>query len=287
MLMARQSPHFTKGNLMNKFRVKIAIFLSLSLFTFNSISAISCTSSNADYPYNTNQNPTPEKVQSNGRVYFFSLPKNECKTSVFLINNDKLLKYREVNGFSFVNYINEKGAVVDGWVRSDYIITNNDQQNGLTYLDFSWKINGQSINLLGKATPELNTWVKQSGLKLPEPDNHGFNNEFESWTLTILNEIVTISQTNDIIEKRLGFNDTYISGITFIYGKYETARGIKIGDDWRAVTAKYGMNSKLDSGDGCRFYQYFDMKLSFCLDSSDKVRAILFENYPVKSSFSI
>ena len=285
--MARQFPHFTKGSLMNKLRVKIAIFLSLSLLTFNSISAISCTSSNADYPYNTNQEPVPEKVQSDGRVYFFSLPKNECKTSAFLINNYKLLKYREVNGFSFVNYINKNGAVVDGWVRSEDLISDNEQQDGLTYSDFSWTINGQNINLLGKATPELNAWVKQSRLKLPEPDNHGFNNGFESWTLTILNEIVTISQASDIIEKRLGFNDTYISGITFVDDKYTTAHGVKVGDDWSTVTAKYGTKSKLNFENECRFYPYFDMKLSFCLDSSDKVRAILFENHPVKSSFSI
>lgn len=273
---------FTKEELMNKFKIQISIFLSLLLFAFSSIAAINCTASSADYSYNTNQEPTPEKVQSNGRIYFFSLPKKECKTSIFLINNDKLLKYREMNGFSFVNYINKNGAVVDGWVRNEDIIADDDQQKELTYSDFSWKINGQNVNLLGKATPELNTWGKESGLKLPEPDNHGFNHGFESWALTIKNAMVTISQTNDIIERRLGFNDTYVSGITFVDDKYETARGVKVGDDWRVVTSKYGTKSKLDSGDECRFYQYFDMKLSFCLDSSDKVQSILFENYPIK-----
>jgi len=266
---------------MNLFKVKISIFLPL-LFAFNSIAAINCTSSSADYPYNTNQEPTPEKVQSNGRIYFFSIPKNECKTSLFLINNDKLLKYREVNGFSFVNYVNKNGAVVDGWVKNEDIVSDDDHQKGLTYSDFSWKINGQSVNLLGKATPELNKWVKESGTKLPEPDNHGFNNGFESWTLTIKNEMVTISQSNEIIEKRIGFNDTYVSGISFLDAKYETARGVKVGDDWNVVTSKYGTKSKLDSEDECRYYQYFDMKLSFCLDSSDKVQSILFENYPRK-----
>lgn len=267
---------------MNQYKIKISVFLALSLFAFNSIAAINCTPSSADYIYNTNQEPTPKKVQSNGRIYFFSLPKDECKTSIFLIKDDKLLKYREVNGFSFVNYINKKGAVVDGWVRSEDVIADNEQHKGLTYSDFSWKINGQNVNLLGKAIPELNKWAKEQGLKIPEPDNHGFNNGFESWTLTIQNEIVTISQVNDILEKRLGFNDTYVSGITFIDSKYETARGVKVGDDWSKVTSKYGTISNLDSDDECRFYQYFDMKLRFCLDSSGKVQSILFENYPVK-----
>ena len=239
---------------MNQYKIKISVFLALSLFAFNSIAAINCTPSSADYIYNTNQEPTPKKVQSNGRIYFFSLPKDECKTSIFLIKDDKLLKYREVNGFSFVNYINKKGAVVDGWVRSEDVIADNEQHKGITYSDFSWKINGQNVNLLGKAIPELN----------------------------IQNEIVTISQVNDILEKRLGFNDTYVSGITFIDSKYETARGVKVGDDWSKVTSKYGTISNLDSDDECRFYQYFDMKLRFCLDSSGKVQSISFENYPVK-----
>lgn len=261
---------------------KISFFLALSLFAFNSIAATNCTPSSADYIYNTNQDPTAKKVQSSGRIYFFSLPKEECKTSTFLIKNDKLLKYREANGFSFVNYINKKGAVVDGWVRSEDVIADNEQQKGLTYKDFSWKINGQNVNLLGKATLELNKWAKEQGLKLPEPDSHGFNNGFESWTLIIQNEIVTISQVNDILERRLGFNDAYVSGITFVDSKYETARGVKVGDDWSKVISKYGTISNLYHENECRFYQYFDMKLSFCLDSSGKVQSILFENYPVK-----
>lgn len=48
------------------------------------------------------------------------------------------------------------------------------------------------------------------------------------------------------------------------------------------VTSKYGMSSHKDTEDGCRFYQYFDMKLSFCLDSSNIVQSISFENYPKK-----
>ncbi|WP_407249604.1 hypothetical protein [Klebsiella pneumoniae] len=68
---------------MNIFKIKISIFLALALSAFSSIAAINCAPSSADYTYNTNQEPTPKKVQSNGRVYFFSLPKDECKTSIF------------------------------------------------------------------------------------------------------------------------------------------------------------------------------------------------------------
>lgn len=260
---------------------KIKLSILLLLLALNSKAAISCTSSSVNYPYNTNQIPTPEKVQSDGRTYLFSLPNKECKTKVFLISNDRLLKYREMNGFSFVNYVNKNGAVVDGWVRNEDIIADNEQNKGLTYSDFSWKINGQNVNLLGKATPELNKWVKESDLKLPDPDNHGFNNGFESWTLAINSGIVTISQANEIIEKRLGFDDTYVSAITFIDSKYKTTRGIKVGDSWDMVTSKYGSDSQKDAEGDCRFYQYFDMKINFCLESSGVVRSISFESYPV------
>lgn len=94
---------------------------------------------------------------------------------------------------------------------------------------------------------------------------------------------MTISQANEIIEKRLGFDDTYVSAITFIDNKYKTTRGIKkVGDSWNMVTSKYGMGSLKDTENGCRFHQYFDMKLSFCLDSSNIVQSISFENYPTK-----
>lgn len=94
--------------------------------------------------------------------------------------------------------------------------------------------------------------------------------------------MITISQANEIIEKRLGFNDAYVSGITFVDDKYTTARGVKVGDDWSTVTAKYGVKSKLNPENKLRFYPYFDMKLSFCLDQSNKVQTIIFENYPEK-----
>lgn len=262
--------------------LNLSLFLSLLLFAGNSIAANSCTASKADYPYNPHQEPVPKEATSKGRVYFYSLPKNDCKTSTFIINNDKVLKYRENNEYSFVNFVNKNGAVVDGWVKNEEIAPSDEQNNELTYGDFAWIGNGKETFLLGKATPELNKWAKESGVKLSDPDNHGFNNGFESWTLTIKNEIVTISQANEIIEKRLGFDDTYVSAITFIDDKYKTSRGIKVGDSWNMVTSKYGMGSHKDTEDGCRFYQYFDMKLSFCLDSSSIVQSISFENYPTK-----
>lgn len=260
--------------------LNLSLCLSLLLFAGNSIAANACTANNTYYSYNPHQEPVPKKAQSKGRIYFYSLPKSDCKTSTFIINNDKVLKYRENNEYSFVNFVNKNGAVVDGWIKNEEIAPGDEQKNELTYSDFAWKVNNKETNLLGKATPELNKWAKESGLKFPSPDNHGFNNGFESWTLTIKNEIVTISQTNEIIEKRLGFDDTYVSAITFIDNKYKTARGIKVGDSWSMVTSKYGMNRQKDTEDGCRFYQYFDMKLNFCLDSSGVVQSISFENYP-------
>ncbi|MEX6026282.1 hypothetical protein AB6H10_12960 [Providencia vermicola] len=77
-----------------------------------------------------------------------------------------------------------------------------------------------------------------------------------------------------------------MSGIIFVDDKYATACGVKVGDDWSAATAKYGVKSKLNPENDCRFYPYFDMKLSFCLDQSNKVQIIIFESYPDKPYFS-
>lgn len=68
---------------MNKIKMKIIVLLSLSLFTLNSLATISCTSSISDYPYNTNQEPIAEKVQSNGRVYFFLYQKMNVRQVPF------------------------------------------------------------------------------------------------------------------------------------------------------------------------------------------------------------
>lgn len=68
---------------MNIFKIKISIFLALALSAFSSIAAINCAPSSADYSYNTNQEPTPKKVQSNGRVYFFLCQKMNVKQAFF------------------------------------------------------------------------------------------------------------------------------------------------------------------------------------------------------------
>src|SRR5471030_1187601 len=126
---------------MKYFKINLSIVLVFPLIAFNSIAAMSCSASSIDYPYNTHQEPTPQKAQSNNRIYFYTLPKKECKESVFVISNDKLLKYREKNGYSYVNFINKNGAIVDGWVKNEDIVTDDEQTNRLTYRDFSWKMN--------------------------------------------------------------------------------------------------------------------------------------------------
>ncbi|WP_333602431.1 hypothetical protein [Atlantibacter hermannii] len=109
-----------------------------------------------------------------------------------------------------------------------------------------------------------------------------YNKGFEFWVLNIQNAIVTMSQVDNVLQRRLGFNDTYISGIAFTDNEYKTVRGVSVGDGWEKVVSIYGKNNQIDSESGCRFYQYFDMRLSFCLDLSNKVHSILFEDYPVK-----
>lgn len=270
---------------MRGFYVKIVSILILSSIAFRGTAAEHCTGGPNYYPYNKHQTPIPEKVQSadsSKRVYFYSLPKEECKTTTFVINNEKLLKYRDENGFSYVNYINKNSELIDGWVKKENIIPDSDSVNGLSYNDFKWDMPEGQISLIGKATPELDAWIKEKGFNVPEPESHGFNKGFETWVLFIQGVSVSISQTNSIIEKRTGFNDTFISEISFFDNKHKTVRGVSVGDGWDKVVSMYGNESRLDRFSQCRYYQYFDMRLNFCLDSKNIIQSISFNDYPTE-----
>lgn len=117
---------------------KISPYLSLLIFAGDSFATNTCTPSNVYYSYNPHQEPSPKEATSKGRVYFYSLPKSDCKTSTFTINDDKVLKYRENKEYSFVNFVNKNGAVVDGWVKNEEIAPSDEQNNELTYGDFAW-----------------------------------------------------------------------------------------------------------------------------------------------------
>ncbi|WP_251849574.1 hypothetical protein [Atlantibacter hermannii] len=267
---------------MKFFKVKLFILLLFSLYSMASIAEANCAASSDGYPYNKHQEPIQKKVSANSKTYFYSLPDSECKTTIFIINDDKVLKYRDSGLFSYVNYINKKGELIDGWVKSENLVKDDGLVNGLNYRDFSWGLNGKAVSVLGKAMPEIDELIQKEGLKASEPNGHGYNKGFESWVLNIQNAIVTMSQVDNVLQRRLGFNDTYISGIAFTDNEYKTVRGVSVGDGWEKVVSIYGKNSQIDSESGCRFYQYFDMRLSFCLDLSNKVHSVLFEDYPVK-----
>ncbi|MFZ4833745.1 hypothetical protein [Rouxiella sp. Mn2063] len=215
------------------------------------------------------------------KTYFYSSPQEGCKTNIFIIKNDKILKYREFGGFSYVNYINKNGHVIDGWVRNKNIIPDNEKYNGLDYIDFSLMLGKEKTRLLGKTTKDMDNWINNNKISVSDPDNHGFYKGFESWNIDFSGVYITISQTNKVMEKRLGYNDTYVSGITLVDRQYKTIRGISVGDSWNKVISKYGRNSKADTENKCNYFQYFDMRLTFCLDTFNNVQSILFEDYPI------
>ena len=82
--------------------------------------------------YSPSQEPNLREATSKGRVYFYSLPKGDYKTSTFIINNDKLLKYRENREYSFVDFFNKNSVVVDRWVNNEEIDPGDEQNNELT-----------------------------------------------------------------------------------------------------------------------------------------------------------
>lgn len=67
-------------------------------------------------------------VTSKGRTFFYDFPLEKCKSKkVFIINGDKAVSYASHNGFQYINFLDKKGIVHAGWVKSSRI-----SKNGIT-----------------------------------------------------------------------------------------------------------------------------------------------------------
>lgn len=258
--------------------------LSFLLLTISAGVNASVATGNASdrhlYPYNKEVFPSQEKIHSNSRVFLFSTPDAGSQTDVFLVDNDSVLKYRELNDYAYINYADKDGKIVDGWIKTAFLKSDNSKVSGLTLADFSLVTKQKQYSLLGKAAPDLDDWIKNQGIQAEEPDSHGFNEGFESWEVAIPGALITTSQANDLVARRIGYEDVYVSEIVFLTNAFETLRGAAVGDSWSSVVEKYGNESKTDPDSQCHYYPYFDMKLSFCVDDKGNVDSIYYQDFP-------
>lgn len=98
-----------------KYKIASSVILTFLFFTFNSIATVKCADSSTSYPYNKHQDPIQQKAQSGERVYFYALPNEACKTNIYIINNDNVLKYRDSNGFLLlITRVKKTQLLMDG-----------------------------------------------------------------------------------------------------------------------------------------------------------------------------
>ncbi|RUT65130.1 hypothetical protein CKG00_00950 [Morganella morganii] len=226
--------------------------------------------------------PALKEVIFGGRAWFYSQPDEQCKTDRFIIRGDRVLQYRRQGDFAYVNYINSKKKVAEGWIKLSLLEKADEQNNTLNYEDFIWSSDNGEADFLGKPLSDniVSRWLDQQKENISVPPLHDFFREFELWHFDTGDTIVTVAGTNVIIEKRTGEPDKYISGITFKNNRYKTRRGIAAGDTYQDMVKAYGNVYQISPDDNCYYYSWFDRQLGFCFGENRVITEIMYKNYP-------
>lgn len=226
--------------------------------------------------------PVQKEITAGGRAWFYSQPDEQCKTERFIIRGDRVLQYRKQGEFAYVNYINSKNKVVDGWIKLSLLEKADEQKNMLNYQDFIWSSDNGEADFLGKPLSDntVSRWLEKQKKKVSVPPLHVFFREFELWRFDTGDTIITESVTNMIIEKRTGGRDKYISEITFKNSRYKTRRGISAGDTYQDMVKAYGNLYQTSPDDNCYYYSWFDRRLGFCFDGERVITEVVYKNYP-------
>ncbi len=226
--------------------------------------------------------PATKEVITGGRTWFYSQPDEQCKTDRFIIRGDHVLQYRKQGDFAYVNYINSKNRVVEGWIKLSLLEKSDEQNNDLNYQDFIWSSDDGEADLLGKPLSDntVSRWLEQQKKKVSVAPLHDFFREFELWRYDTGDTIITVAGTNVIIEKRTGGRDKYIAEITFKNNRYKTRRGIAAGDSYQDMIKAYGNRYQISQDDNCYYYSWFDRRLGFCFDGDREIKEVTYRNYP-------
>lgn len=241
-----------------------------------------CTVNPVTWSAPTLTQPAQKVVISVGRAWFYSQPDEQCKTDHFIIRGDRVLQYRRQGDFAYVNYINSKNKVAEGWIKLSLLEKTDEQSNALNYEDFIWSSDNGTADFLGKPLSDntVSGWLDKQREKVSVPPVHDFFREFELWRFDAGDTIITVAGINMIIEKRTGGQDKYISEITFKNDRYKTRRGIAAGDTYQDMVNAYGNRYQVSPDDNCYYYDWFDRRLGFCFDSDRVIKVIMYKNYP-------
>lgn len=286
----------TKGKKMDLlFKKTMLLPLALLLFTADVSASEVCDDSpkysyrepdKELYPNLLESHPVQKEVVATTRAYFYTKPDEQCKSDSYIMKPTKVLSYREHGDFYYVNYINEQNEVVDGWMKREELGNDSSPVNGLYWNDFYYLMNRQWVNFLTWPSGRME-WFSDNKIDLSELKPREVKNGFDSWEIAITSlpdSRLTVAATNGIMEKRLGFASAWFSEARFTHKTFQTARGVTMGDGWDKVVSLYGESYKTNADQNIRYYQYFDMKLSFCLDKHNHVTCVTYDNYPMSAS---
>ena len=114
-----------------KASVAFAVWIFLSLMAFKPFAAIAGTTKSCS---ELAQNAEKEKVRipgymsgrkvvGRGRVYFYAAPSASCRMkNTFVIPNDEVQAYADVEGYTEVTYWDAKGYDVTGWIPNSRLV---------------------------------------------------------------------------------------------------------------------------------------------------------------------
>ncbi len=167
-------------------------------------------------------------------------------------------------------------------MKTNYLGKADNQENKkLTFNDIGLKFEGKKINIVGIPSKEISNWVDKNHLALGDPESNGDYEGFNTWVTPFDRGYISWSDVNDIMMKRIGYDDSYISLVSFSDRKIMTLRGVSVGDDQSLVIDKYGKADEPRIEKGCDKYHFFDMGIRFCFDENQRVKNISFYEFPV------
>lgn len=267
-------------------KIKTIISFIILFTAYPSFADSSCSSSPESMIPQAETSLKINQVKSTDRVYFYTQPEEKCKTKTFVVNNDRLISFKRHNDFEYIVYINKSGSTVNGWVKGGKIFEVQYPDDFINAGDYIVNLDKVNISLGQPVSIVKNKVLAKTGKKIKlnmigSDDNATvFGVDFPYNR----DASVYVSDLNHSVRNNA---EESVSQISIYSGKYETSRGIKIGDDLHLVMQKYGtdgITGTQDDGIKTLSFQYVDMDLTFSFNATNKVDSIVYVLLPWSSA---
>lgn len=263
-------------------KVKNTFGVFVLFATFSCFADSTCSLSSGPMSSQADTTLNIKQVKSVERTYFYTNPSDECITKTFVIKNDRLISFKKYDGFDYVLYIKKSGSTVKGWVKNEALSTVKYPGETINSSDYNVILDKVNISLGLSVTKFKNEVYAKMGkkIKLSMIGSDGNASIFGIDFPYNKDASVYVSDLNHLTRNN---TEESVYQVSLYSDKYETSRGIKVGDDLRLVSQKYGENGIVDTredGGKTLTFQYVDMSLTFVFNSSGKVGSIVYMLLP-------